>query len=68
MTDTRSSTGNAALNIARIFGTQDGDIVRVTVLGDGRKLVHFELSLHDFAKAVMGTSAVPVKVLIGAKP
>ena len=57
----------AALEIQRIYGADAGEIVRVRVLGDGRKLVHFELSLHDFARAVMGTSGIPVVVYSGQR-
>jgi hypothetical protein len=54
-----------ALDIARYAAHDDGpDIIRVRVT-DGSaagRLIQFEMSINDFARAVMGTSHVPVLV------
>lgn len=57
-----------ALEINRIFSEFGGDIVRVKVLSAGQKLIHFELPIDEFARAVMGTSAIHVKVISPAPP
>jgi hypothetical protein len=56
---------SGALDISRFAAHDDGpDIIRIRVT-DGTaagRLIQFELSINDFARAVMGTGHVPVMV------
>lgn len=51
------------LDIVRMYGAQNGDAVRIRISDheEGR-IVQAELSLVDFAKAVMGTGAIPLEI------
>lgn len=51
------------LDITRLFGADNGDRVRIKLTGqDGRRIAQGELSLINFAKAVMGTGAIPIRL------